>query len=462
MPAETPMADMDLSGILADPQFQSSPAMSPANRALMTMGLGILSANQPSRLPINPMSVIGQGGLAGLQAYQQAREDATNEAMNKLRMGVLYGQARKAQSDLELQDMLMKGGGFGAMSDPDKMEALGTRLAVAGHPGGATLITQAEKLRQLRADRETSQAFKSAPGVLGAGVTTSSPQGRQLLSEASGDPAFDAALLQSTNAALNSNPNLAPQPIQAPRPGLFGVLSTSPYVGPSARSMQVQLDASKDVPSKTWIDEANRLQQQHMTASNAATAREENAALRRELAQIGATNRNASQQNLQDQRMFTRERELSQDYNNLSKPFRNVVPAFQSSAQYVAGGKYDSSGDRALAFGYAKMLDPSDRVGVNDIRDINKLGNVPERIQQAIVSLAEGKELPDRIRLEMFQVMRSRYNALNEQQQQIENEYETRAKGYMLNPSNVVIRHSNRGASSRASGGWSIQKVPGG
>jgi hypothetical protein len=456
------MADYDLSGILADPQFQSSPAMSPANRALMTMGLGILSANQPSRLPINPLSVIGQGGLAGLQAYQQAREDSTNEAMNKLRMGVLYGQARKAQSDLELQDMLLKGGALGSMSDPDKMEALGTRLAVAGHPGGSTLISQAEKLRQLRADRETSNSFKSAPGVLGAGVTTSSQQGQQLLSQGSGDPSFDAALLQSTNAALNSNPNLSPQPIQAPRPGLFGVLSSSPYVGPAARAMQAQLDASRDVPSKTWLDEANRLQQQHMTASNAATAREDNAALRRELANLAGENRRGSQQNLQEQRVFTRERELSQDYNNLSKPFRNVLPAFQSSAQYLAGGKYDSSGDRALAFSYAKMLDPSDRVGVNDIRDINKLGNVPERIQQAIVSLAEGKELPDRIRQEMFQVMRGRFNALNEQQRQIEDEYETRARGYMLNPSNVVIRHSNRGSGAGARGGWSIQKVPGG
>jgi hypothetical protein len=233
------------------------------------------------------------------------------------------------------------------------------------------------------------------------------------------------------------------------------------------------------------LQQFQHLQQQDQSATNQAIAREDNAALRRELAsQSDATRRELAgqtdetrrflaataagsradnRQALADQRNFSNERNLANDYNGLSKDFRVVLPSFQASARYVAGGKYNSSGDRDLAFSYARTLDPKDRVGVNDIKDINKLGNVPERVQQAIVGLAEGKMLPDRVRLDMFNAMRNRFNTMNEQQADIENEYEGRARQYLLEPGRVVQRFAIRSASpsgrqTGATGGWSATR----
>jgi hypothetical protein len=247
---------------------------------------------------------------------------------------------------------------------------------------------------------------------------------------------------------------------------------TSPYVGPFAHDLQGQLDTTRGgLTPQQWLQQYDRLQGQHVTSTNQATARNETAELRRDLAgqadntrrmlaAQSAGSRTDRQQDLEAQREFTRERSLANDYNALAKDFRTVLPVFQSSARYVAGGKYNSSGDRDLAFAFARTLDPKDRVGVHDIKDINKLGNLPERIQQAIIGLAEGKELPDRVRLEMFGAMRNRFDSMNELQQQIEDEYEGRAKQYMLKPDRIVQRFSIRGSKpGNGNGGWSATPV---
>jgi hypothetical protein len=385
----------------------------------------------------------------------RARQMQQAEADAVMRRKLLAAQVNKAQLDANLQQQLMGGGALSNMNDPDKLEQLGTRLAAGGHAGGAALIAQAQRMREQIEERQTAESFRSRPGVLGAGVTTTSPQGQALLGNLTGDQSFDSAVLAAQNEALNSNTRLQPQPVQSPRPGLFAPLMTSPYVGQFAQDMQSQIDAAKGLKSSQILGQYNRLEQQDMNARNQATARGETADLRRELANQAdntrrmlaaqsAGSRTDRQQDLQDQREFTRERSLANDYNALSKDFRTVAPVFESTARYVASGKYNSSGDRDLAFAFARTLDPKDRVGVHDIKDINKLGNLPERIQQAIIGLAEGKELPDRVRLEMFQAMRNRFQSLNDLQQQIEDEYEGRARQYMLKPDRVVQRFATR------------------
>src|SRR6185503_12718865 len=97
------------------------------------------------------------------------------------------------------------------------------------------------------------------------------------------------------------------------------------------------LDVSKGIPAQTWLEQHGRLQQQGQTATNQALARAENAAVRRELASqadntrrelagqsdetrrmiaaMSSGNRDTNRQNLEDQRNFTRERSLANDYN---------------------------------------------------------------------------------------------------------------------------------------------------
>lgn len=453
-----------LSGFFSDPQ----------QVGLLSAAAGLLQAGGPSRFPVSTGQALGQGLGAGIGAFNSARDAQFNNAMRMAHANLFQQQARKAQLDAELTELASKGGLGMNSGDPDTLEMLGSRLAAAGHPGGATLIDRAEKIRAARQNAQAVDAFRSAPGTLGAGVTTNSPQGQALLSNLTGDPQFDQAVLAAQNEALNSNPGLKALPVTAPNPGLMGPLFNSPYVGQAAQALQRQIDITKGIPAQTWLTQAQHLQQQDQTAMNAAAARDDNAALRRDLAnqnadlrrEIAAGNasgRNENRQNLQDQRDFSNERNLSNDYSRLTADFRQVLPGFQASARYIAGGKYNSSGDRDLAFSFARTLDPKDRVGVNDIKDINKLGNVPERIQQAIVGLAEGKELPDRIRREMFDVMRRRFGTMNEQQQQIEDEYESRAKQYMLAPNRVVQRFAIRNTTpsarqSGATGGWSVTR----
>jgi hypothetical protein len=433
-------------GILADP----------SNRAAMAFATGLLANSGPSPHPRSFGQNVGQALMGAINTYSQAQDEGRKRLFQDAQLGLLQQQMRKAQLDADLTQQAM-GGGIEGFNDPDKLEMLGARLAMGGHPGGATMISQAQRIRDARQNRAAVEGMRSAPGVLGAGVTTTSPQGQALLANLTGDQAFDAEVLRAQNEALNSNTRLAPRPIQAPRPGLFAPLLASPYVGQFAQQYQQQLDApsATGMKAQDWTDIANRLQQQHITSTNQATARGENAELRRDLAdQADATRRMIAgmagsraadrREDLSLQRTFSNENTLRDDFTRETQDFRAVLPAFQSSAQYIAGQRYDSSGDRALAFSFARTLDPKDRVGVRDIADINRLGNLPERFKQAITALAEGKELPDRVRLEMFQVMRRQFENMNELQQRIEDEYEQRAKRKMLNPENVITRLSVR------------------
>lgn len=132
------------------------------------------------------------------------------------------------------------------------------------------------------------------------------------------------------------------------------------------------------------------------------------------------------------------ELKLADDYARDSKGFEGVKSAFTSATDYVAGKKYTSSGDRALAFAFIKMNDPNDRVARGDLTDIEKLGGIPERIIQGVKSLAAGQELPPRVRNEMYTEIKRRFRDMNEEQRRREKDYTRRAESYRLNVGNVV------------------------
>jgi hypothetical protein len=444
-----------LSSTPDQPAQQPVGVLDPRYFALLNAGMNMMANSGPSLQPRSMGQILGQAGQTGLNTFMRARQMQQAEADAVMRRKLLAAQVNKAQLDANLQQQLMGGGALSNMNDPDKLEQLGTRLAAGGHAGGAALIAQAQRMREQMEERQTAESFRSRPGVLGAGVTTTSPQGQALLGNLTGDQSFDSAVLAAQNEALNSNTRLPPQPVQSPRPGLFAPLMTSPYVGQFAQDMQSQIDASKGLKPTQILGQYDRLQQQHITSTNQATARGETADLRRELADqadntrrmLAAQSRGARtdrQQDLQEQRNFTREQSIEADYARDAKGFKTVLPQFRAAARYVAGSEYNSSGDQAMVYQFVKMNDPNDRVARGDLQDISKLGGIPERFRQWVVSVAQGKELPPRVRQEMFQEMRRKFDSMNEYQQQIEDEYENRAKRYMLNPSNIVQRFSIR------------------
>lgn len=442
-PALSPGYGGALSGFL--PQQPQGILNDPTTAALLSVAGSFLSAGGPQRFPVGTGQALGQAIQNGVGTFGAVQRSNAQNAFNQFRMGVLAQQAHKLALDNALTESLVNGGNTGNLT-PDQLEAYGTRLAAAGHPGGATLIDRAQRMRIAQQNASAVESFRSSPGSLGAGVTPNSPQGRALLGNLTGDQDFDQSVLAAQNDALNANaqPQMPAQPVSAPNPGLFGSLMTSPYVGDSARAMQRMVDTAppQGVSPTTVLSQYEHLAQLHQAGLNA----QENRDLRRQLVGEQIANRNAQRENLQGQRLIQNEDRLAREYDNnpTVKEYQNRKPLVSTTADYMLGGKYDSSGDRALAFTYAKMLDPGDRVGVNDLKDISKLGNVPERIVQAVQSLAEGKMLPDRVRQEMFQVIRNRFGSLNEQQTQIEDEFEGRAKSRMLNPANVVIRYGAR------------------
>lgn len=451
-------------------------ALDPQTMAFLSAAASGLQASGPSRMPVSFGQVMGGALQSGVGALQNQQHLNAQNALARAHTGLLEQQIAKAKQDEELTRQMFgggagSGGGMGGalstFNDPDQMEKWAALAVAKGHPGAATLVSQAEKLRTAQQGRQLMAGMQSSPGSLGAGVTPNSPQGQALLANQTGDPGFDNAVMAAQNQALNSNarPGMPARPVQAARPGLFAPLMDSPTVGPSAREMQRQIDTAPPGAAnpQQYNQQFDKLLQLHQTAANQAAAREDSGALRRELAgqsdqtrrdiaNMNAGLREDNRNNNQTNRTFTQEHQLAQDYSNTNvvKDFRKVLPQFRSAAEYVAGNKFDSSGDRALVFQFAKTLDPQDRVGVNDVKDINKLGNVPERITQAVAGLAEGKMLPDRVRQEMFQVMRSRFGSMNEQQSQIEDEFTQRAKSYMLKPENVVMPFAVRGNKGNA------------
>lgn len=141
------------------------------------------------------------------------------------------------------------------------------------------------------------------------------------------------------------------------------------------------------------------------------------------------------------------ELKLADDYARDTKGFKEAKTQFSAVTDYMANITKDkkaatSAGDKSLVFAYAKMNDPGDKVAVKDIQDIQKLGNVPERIVQSVVSLAKGNMLPDRIRAEMMDEITRKFKEMNTQQHATEKEYTDRAGRYKIDPRNVVQSHA--------------------
>lgn len=68
-------------------------------QGLLSAGLNILAASGPSRTPTSFGQIIAQGGAAGLQAYQQAGQQAIEGGVQKLRVGEL----KQAMEDRQKQ-----------------------------------------------------------------------------------------------------------------------------------------------------------------------------------------------------------------------------------------------------------------------------------------------------------------------------------------------------------------------
>lgn len=134
---------------------------------------------------------------------------------------------------------------------------------------------------------------------------------------------------------------------------------------------------------------------------------------------------------------------VGDDYARDSKKFSERRPLFDSATDYMANRAKNktSAGDSALAFAFAKMRDPNDRLAVSETRDLKKLGNLPERMVAAVTALVDkGEILPDRVAKEMYDEIRRAFTEQNRQQARLEKDTEEKVKSYGGEPSRVVRR----------------------
>lgn len=217
-------------------------SMDPQQQGLLAAAFAAMKASGPSRTPVSFGQVVGEAGTAGM---------AENDAAAKLQadLDAKAVALKKAKADLALQQSLQGGAGangiLGAgMSDPDVLEAVGTRLSLAGHAGGAGLIAQAQKIRAAKSAEAQMATMKSVAPV------TPDPQ------------EFEQSADQGT-----------PQPVAQPgRPGIFGSLAASeiPQIAAQAKASQAALDAQKGagITPQHWIDLQGKLATQETALTN--------------------------------------------------------------------------------------------------------------------------------------------------------------------------------------------------
>lgn len=216
-------------------------SIDPRTQGLLQAAFAGLQASGPSRMPVSLGQVLGQAGSAGMGAFNAQQQ--AQQQMEQREIAI-----KKARMDLALQESLTGAAGEGGilgkgMNDPDVMEAVGTRLAVAGHPGGAALINAAGRVREKRAAEQQVGIMKSAPGQTVVADTSQEGTG-----------AFDMA--GTTGPAMATTGG---------KPGLFSALIDSKYVGPQARAYQAQIDSAPAAgmdPNK-WAGHFDRLSALH-------------------------------------------------------------------------------------------------------------------------------------------------------------------------------------------------------
>lgn len=216
----------------------------PQTQGLLQAAFAALQASGPSRMPVSFGQALGQAGSAGVAGYDAGQQARLRDI-----------QAQKAKLDLELQKSLQEGTGGGVgglLNDPDRMEAVGTKLALQGHPGGAALINAAEKIRAKR-----SAAAQFATMKQTAQTVQPDPQENAIAAD-QGTPAVEPATVQ--------------------KGGLFAGLMNSPHVGQEAGLLQSQLNAAPNADPKEWMGHYERLATAHRSAQEHANAALERAA----------------------------------------------------------------------------------------------------------------------------------------------------------------------------------------
>ena len=128
--------------------------------------------------------------------------------------------------------------------------------------------------------------------------------------------------------------------------------------------------------------------------------------------------------------------DLSQQFQNQSKQFRDVA----SSYQRVIKSAKDSSaaGDLALIFNYMKVLDPGSVVREGEFATAETAGSIPNRVVAQYNKVLKGERLSEEQRNDFVDRAKRLYEGAEELQTQYENQTTEKAKASGIDPKRVI------------------------
>jgi hypothetical protein len=140
------------------------------NMGLMSAGLGILAANQPSPHPKSALGVLGQGGLQGLNAYQGDLRGRMGEKSMASGMALRDAQMGELKRNAERRDAAvtsLQGLSEADRKDPAKLYNLALQHNAAGNTQlGSTFLSMANHLDSQNNRQSQSSQMERGLGVI--------------------------------------------------------------------------------------------------------------------------------------------------------------------------------------------------------------------------------------------------------------------------------------------------------
>ena len=141
---------------------------------------------------------------------------------------------------------------------------------------------------------------------------------------------------------------------------------------------------------------------------------------------------------LPPQKTFENEDKLRSDYTanpivkaatEMSTAFRMIESAYQRPS---------AANDLAMATKYMKILDPTSVVRESEFALAVNATGLMDKVQNYAASVLEGKKLNPTQRKDFYDSAKAINDAFRKQREQVDTEYSEMAKGYGLNPQNVI------------------------
>lgn len=152
--------------------------------------------------------------------------------------------------------------------------------------------------------------------------------------------------------------------------------------------------------------------------------------------QPGFKEESAQQARLKNNDYFNKANKLRDDFNSLSKPFRETRDAY---ARIQASAKDPSAaGDLALIFNYMKTLDPGSTVREGEFATAQNSGSVPDRVQAMYNNVIKGTRLAPEQRKDFVSRAAGLYKSQADIQQKQIDKFTQMAERYGLEPQDVV------------------------